>query len=149
MAVFHADGAGEMISFAPVVLTSDEPGDPDYPFTALLGSLRYHLGSGTRTSASERIRDFELEGDIAIDSADAAKLKLKDGDTVCVESRWGVIKRKISRSNRIGTGRVFVPQAFNANDAMNLLDFSDLADPNSAGWKTCAVRIKKSIAHGA
>jgi len=144
MAVFRADGAGEMISFAPVVLTSDEPGDPDYPCTAILGSLRYHLGSGTRTSASERIRDFELEGDIAMDSADAAKLKLKDGDTVCVESRWGVIERKIRLSDRTGAGRVFVPLAFNANDAMNLIDFSDLADPNSAGWKTCAVRIKKA-----
>ena len=144
LAAFHADGAGEMISFAPVVLTSDEPGDPDYPFTAILGSLRYHLGSGTRTSASERIQGFELEGDIAIDSADAAKLKLKDGDTVCVESRWGAIERKIRLSDRTGAGRVFVPLAFKANDAMNLIDFSDLADPNSAGWKTCAVNIKKA-----
>jgi formate dehydrogenase alpha subunit len=143
MAVFRADGAGEMISFAPVVLTADEPGDPDYPFTAILGSLRYHLGSGTRTSASKRIQDFELDGDIAIGSADAAKLELNDGDTVSVESRWGVIKRKISRSDRIGSGQVFVPLAFNANDAMNLIDFSDLADPNSTGWKTCAVKIRK------
>jgi formate dehydrogenase alpha subunit len=143
MAVFRANAAREMISFAPVVLTADEPGDPDYPFTAILGSLRYHLGSGTRTGASERIQNFELEGDIAIGFADAAKLKLKDGDTVSIESRWGVIKRKISRSNRIGPGQVFVPLAFNANDAMNLIDFSDLADPKSAGWKTCAVKIRK------
>jgi formate dehydrogenase alpha subunit len=144
MAVFRADGASEMIFFAPVVLTADEPGDPDYPFTAILGSLRYHLGSGTRTSASERIQDFELDGNLAIGSADAAKLKLKDGDTVSVESRWGVIKRKISRSERVGPGQVFVPLAVNGNDAMNLIDFSDLADPNSAGWKTCAVRLKKA-----
>jgi formate dehydrogenase alpha subunit len=144
MAVFRSDGAGKMISFAPVVLTADEPGDPDYPFTAIFGSLRYHLGSGTRTSASERIQNFELDGDIAIGSADAAKLKIKDGDTVSVESRWGVIKRKISQSTRIGPGQVFVPLAFNANDAMTLTEFSDLADPNSAGWKTCAVRIKKA-----
>jgi predicted molibdopterin-dependent oxidoreductase YjgC len=144
MAVFRAAGASELISFAPVVLTTDEPGDPDYPFTAILGSLRYHLGSGTRTNASERIRDFEMEGDLAIDAADAAKLKLKDGDTVSVESRWGVIRRKIRLSNRTGAGRVFVPLAFYANDAMNLIGFSDLADPNSAGWKTCAVKIRKA-----
>ena len=29
-----------------------------------------------------------------------------------------------------------------ASDA--LIDFSDLADPNSAGWKTCDVKIKKA-----
>jgi anaerobic selenocysteine-containing dehydrogenase len=126
-----------------VVSTVDEPSDTDYPFTAISGSLRYHLGSGTRTSASERIQDFGLDGDIAIGSGDAAKLKLKDGDTVSVESRWGVIKRKIGQSNRMGPGQVFVPLAVNANDAMNLFDLTDLADPNSSGWKTCAVKIKK------
>jgi formate dehydrogenase alpha subunit len=143
MAVFNADGASEMISFAPVVSIVDEPSDPDYPFTAISGSLRYHLGSGTRTSASDRIQDFDLDGNIAIGSGDAAKLKLKDGDTVSVESRWGVIKRKIGQSNRIGPGQVFVPLAVNANDAMNLFDLTDLTDPSSTGWKTCAVKIKK------
>jgi predicted molibdopterin-dependent oxidoreductase YjgC len=144
MAVFHADGASEMISFAPVVSTTNGPSDTDYPFTAILGSLRYHLGSGTRTSASERIQDLDLDGDIAIGSADVAKLNLKDGDAVSVESRWGVIKRKIGRSSRMGPGQVFVPLAVNANDAMNLFDLTDLADPNSTGWKTCAVKIKKA-----
>jgi formate dehydrogenase alpha subunit len=144
MAVFQADGASEMISFAPVVSTADEQSDTDYPFTAILGSLRYHLGSGTRTSASMRLQDFDLGGNVAICSEDAAKLKLKDGDTVSVKSRWGVIKRKIGQSSRIEPGQLFVPLAVNANDAMNLIDLSDLADPSSTGWKTCAVKIKKA-----
>ena len=144
MAVFQADGAEEMISFAPVVSTADEQSDTDYPFIAILGSLRYHLGSGTRTSASGRIHDFDLNGNIAICAEDADKLKLKEGDTVRVESRWGVIKRKLGRSNGMGPGQLFVPLAVNANDAMNLIDFSDLADPGTTGWKTCAVKIKKA-----
>jgi anaerobic selenocysteine-containing dehydrogenase len=124
--------------------TADETSDADYPFTAILGSLRYHLGSGTRTSAAGRIQDLDLEGDIAIGSEDAAKLKLKDGDTVSVESRWGIIKRKIGQSRRVEAGQIFVPLAVNANDAMNLFDLADLADPNSTGWKTCAVKITKA-----
>ncbi|MGD9042191.1 MAG: molybdopterin-dependent oxidoreductase [Desulfobacterales bacterium] len=144
MAAFHADGASEMISFAPVVSTTDETGDSEYPFTAILGSLRYHLGSGTRTSASERIQDLDIDGNIAIDSGDAAKLKLKDGDTVSIESRWGAIKRKFDQSKQIAPGQIFVPLAVDANDAMNLFDLTDLADPNSTGWKTCAVRIRKA-----
>jgi formate dehydrogenase alpha subunit len=144
MAVFHAEGASEMISFAPVVSTADETSDAEYPFTAILGSLRYHLGSGTRTSASERIQDLDLDGDIAMSSEDAAKLKLKDGDTVSIESRWGAIKRKLGQNSRIGSSQIFVPLAVNANDAMNLFDLTDLSDPNSTGWKTCAVRIKKA-----
>jgi hypothetical protein len=43
----------------------------------------------------------------------------------------------------VGPGQLFVPLAVNANDAMNLIELSNLADPKAAGWKTCAVRIKK------
>jgi formate dehydrogenase alpha subunit len=144
MAAFHADGAGEMISFSPVVSIADEQGDADYPFQAILGTMRFHLGSGTRTAASGRIRDFDLNGEVAICAADAEQFKLKEGDTVQVESRWGTIKRKLGCSNRVGPGQLFVPLAVNANDAMNLVDLSDLADPKSTGWKTCAVKIKKA-----
>ena len=80
---------------------------------------------------------------MAICAADAEQLKLKDGDTVQIESRWGAIKRKLDCSNRVGPGQLFVPLAVNANDAMNLIDLSDLADPKSTGWKTCDVKIKK------
>ena len=144
MAVFQSDGADEMIAFSPVVSTADEPGDDDYPFKAILGSLRFHLGSGTRTNTSERIRDFDFANDVAISAEDADQLKIKDGDTVQIESRWGGIKRKISRSNRMGPGQIFVPLAVNTNEAMNLIDMSDLADPNSTGWKTCEVKISKA-----
>ena len=144
MAAFHADGAGKMISFSPVVSTADEQSDVDYPFQAILGTLRFHLGSGTRTITSGRIRDFDLSGEVAICAADAEQFKLKDGDTVQVESRWGAIKRKLGCSNRVGPGQLFVPLAVNANDAMNLIDLSDLADPKATGWKTCAVKLKKA-----
>ena len=144
MAVFNADGADEMIAFSPVVSTADEPGDNNYPFKAILGSLRFHLGSGTRTNASERIRDFDFANDVAICAEDADQLKVKDGDSVQIESRWGRIKRKIGRSKRVGPGQIFVPLAVNNNEAMNLIDISDLADPNSTGWKTCEVKIKKA-----
>lgn len=144
MAVFHADGAKIMMSFSPVVSTADEQVDADYPFTAILGSLRYHLGSGTRTSASARIQGFDSNAEVAISAQDADKLKLKDGDTVQVKSRWGMIQRKIGRSPRMGPGQLFVPLAVNANDAMNLIDLADLANPKSAGWKTCAVKVEKT-----
>jgi formate dehydrogenase alpha subunit len=144
MAAFHMDSAQEMISFSPVVSTVDEKSDSDYPLQAILGSLRFHLGSGTRTTASGRIRDFDLNGVVAICQEEAERLKLKDGDTVQIESRWGVIERKVGRSNRVGPGQLFIPLAVNANNAMNLIDLHDLADPKSTGWKTCEVKIRKA-----
>jgi formate dehydrogenase alpha subunit len=144
MAAFGAEGAREMLHFSPVVSTTDDPADSEYPFTAILGSLRYHLGSGTRTSASGRIEDFDSIGDVAISSADAHRLDLKDGDVVKIETRQGAIERKIECSPRMSAGQLFVPLGVNANDAMNLIELSDLANPDTTGWKTCAARLKKA-----
>ena len=36
--VFDSRGAAELISFYPVVATEDLPADPDYPFTAIVGT---------------------------------------------------------------------------------------------------------------
>lgn len=144
MAVFGNADTSEKVSFSPVVSTADEPADGTYPFTAILGSLRYHLGSGTRTSTSERIQDFDHVGNVALNSSDADQLKLKDGDTVKIETQWGEIQRKIDCSNRIETGQLFVPLAVDVNDAMNLIDLNDLAEPNADGWKTCAAKITKA-----
>jgi hypothetical protein len=35
-------------------------------------------------------------------------------------------------------------RSVNTNDALNLINFGDLADPGTTGWKTCAVKIKKA-----
>jgi anaerobic selenocysteine-containing dehydrogenase len=75
---------------------------------------------------------------------DAEELKLRDGDTVKIESRWGEIIRKIDRSHRLAAGQLFVPLAVNTNDVTNLIDLTDLADPNTNGWKTCAVKISRA-----
>ena len=144
MAVFGAGDAHEMISFSAVVSTADEAEDRDFPITAIFGSLRYHLGSGTRTGASERIQNVDPVGNAIISMADAEELKLKDGDSVKIETRWGEIKLKIDCSNRIAAGQLFVPLAVNTNDVTNLIDLTDLADPNTNGWKTCAVKISRA-----
>jgi anaerobic selenocysteine-containing dehydrogenase len=144
MAAFGADDAKKLMSFSPVISVQEDQSDANYPYTAILGTLRYHLGSGTRTGASARIQEFDLKGEVAVSEQDADQLKLKDGDTVELKSRWGQIRRKIVRSSHIGSGQLFVPLAFETNDAMNLIDLADLANPKSAGWKTCAVRINKA-----
>ena len=43
-----------------------------------------------------------------------------------------------------GRKKTGVPLAINGNDAMNLIDLKDLANPNTTGWKTCAVKVSKA-----
>jgi len=143
-AVFKVRGAEGLISFYPLVSTEDSPVDPAYPFTAIVGSQRYHLGSGTRTQASDRIRGFELGGKLEISPQDGATLGLKDDDTLIVRSRFGGLERKIRLKTALPQGHIFVPTGFNDNEAMCLLSLSDMTKPGSAGWKTCGVKLEKA-----
>ncbi len=142
-ALFKVQGAEGLIAFYPVVSTGDDPADTDYPFTAIVGSQRYHLGSGTRTQASDRIQGFEFSGKLEISPRDGANLDLKDDDTIIVRSKFGVLKRKIRRKEGLPHGHIFVPAGFNDNEAMRLLSLSDMTEPGSPGWKTCAVKLEK------
>ena len=141
--LFNFGRKGDLIPFCPVVSIDYDTSVTDYPFTAILGSLRFHLGSGTRTSRSERIRNFAFKGDIEISPHDAKKLTLNAGDTVRVISPYGIVVRKIIIVNTLKPGLIFVPLGFNNNDARNLIELSLLEETNSPGWKEVPVKIEK------
>lgn len=143
-ALFNSKNAGELISFYPVVSTEDMPADPEYPFTAIVGTQRYQLGSGTRTASSERIQNFTAAGKIEMSPRDGADLKVEDDDTVIVSSHDGTVTRSIQLKSGLTPGQIFVPAGVNGNEAMNLFSLSELTIPGAAGWKTCAVKIEKA-----
>jgi formate dehydrogenase alpha subunit len=144
MALFNPAESDGLIKFYPVVTTEDEVDDKNYPYNAIIGSLRYHLGSGTRTAASERIQAFDSFGQIEIAPEDGAKLGMTNDDSIKVTSQYGKLEGVIRLKKEIRPGQLFIPMAINANDAMNLLDLTDLAHPNSAGWKTVKVKLEKA-----
>jgi predicted molibdopterin-dependent oxidoreductase YjgC len=125
------------------VKTEPETSDEDYPLRAILGSLRYHLGSGTRTGHSGRIKDFALKGEVEIAPEDGAALKLKEGDQVRIASAHGSISREVKLKTDLRPGLIFIPTAFHHNDVMNLIELTQLGQANSPGWKECPVKIEK------
>lgn len=139
-----ADGKAARMAFRPVVITPPVPEEENYPFTAIVGTQRYHLGSGTRTRASERIAEFTAAGHIEISPADAAALALSAGDTVVVRSARGAVQRAVAITPGLPEGFLFVPGAVGGNDAMNLFALTD-----DGGWKRCAVSIEKGMTHAA
>ena len=143
-ALFNSKDAAELISFYPVVSTEDQSADPAYPFTAIVGTQRYQLGSGTRTGASERIRAFASAAKIEMAPRDAADLAVENDDTVTISSQYGTVTRKIQIKAGLNPGHLFVPTGAENNEAMNLFGLSDLTLPGAAGWKTCEVKIEKT-----
>jgi len=140
---FHPDGEGEPIHFSPVISTKEETLDETYPFKAILGSLRYHLGSGTRTGHSDRIKDFALKGEVEISSEDSARLNLRDGDTITISSPFGSVSREVMLKKDLRSGLIFIPTAFHNNDAMKLIRLTQLGEADSPGWKECNVKVEK------
>ena len=141
--LFDPDREGGAIHFSPVVSTADETSDGEFPQRAILGSLQCHLGSGTRTCRSVRLKNFALKGEVEIAAGDASRLKVKEGDKVRISSPWGSITREVRVKEDLRPGLVFVPLALQENSARELLQLSELGQADSPGWKECQVRLEK------
>jgi predicted molibdopterin-dependent oxidoreductase YjgC len=141
--LFNPEGKGSLIAFSPVASSGEEPANERYPFTALLGSSRYHLGSGTRTSRSSRIRDIALHGEVEIAPEDGTKWNLQEGSIVRVVSPHGAVVRKVRISKGLRPGLLFIPTAFMDNESRHLVALRRLGDSGSPGLKECAVRIEE------
>ena len=134
----------KLISFSRAVRIEEELLNKEYPFKAILGSSRYHLNSGTRTSISDRIKDFGLKGEVEISFDDINSLKIKEGDEVKISSLYGNIRRIVKAGKGLKKGLIFIPAAYNGNDVMNLIRFTSPGIEDSPGWKSCEVKIEKA-----
>lgn len=113
------------------------------PYTGIISGLRYHMGCGTRTSRSERIRAYPLKGQIEISADDARKLDLSETDRLRVTSAYGQIERGFRINGDMPAGQVSIPLAYNRNDAMHLVDLSAAPASDAPGWAACRVNIEK------
>jgi formate dehydrogenase alpha subunit len=141
--LFHPEEGGKRITFSPLISIEEEGCDELFPFTAILGSQRFHLGSGTRTSHSIRIREYALKGEIEISPEDGKRLNLNEGDRARIISPHGSISRSVTLKEGLKQGLIVIPTAFYNNDAMELIELSHLGEVDSSGWKECRVNIEK------
>jgi predicted molibdopterin-dependent oxidoreductase YjgC len=144
-AVVGPGGDGKKVCFASVRASAAPAATPSstYDKTAIISSVRFHLGSGTRTSCSQRLFDYELTGGVHLSSDDAASLEMRSGDIVRVVSAHGMIERAICVDKNLKPGFIFVPAAFNGNDARNLLALAAFENGKPPGWNACPVRIER------
>jgi formate dehydrogenase alpha subunit len=140
-----SDGQDEkQIQFSSVTSSRETVLDDDYPYVALLGSLRFHLGSGTRTEQSARIRVCDTKGEIEVSPLDATKMNLTQGDRIKVTSATGKIARRIKINPNIQAGYISIPTAYNNNDVRRLIQLVPLLDSGSSGWNSCPVTVEKA-----
>jgi formate dehydrogenase alpha subunit len=140
---FHPEGGEKLIKFSPLIPIEEDIPDELLPFTAILGSQRFHLGSGTRTCHSIRVREYALKGEVEISPEDGERLNLSEGDRARITSPHGSISRGVTLKEGLKQGLIFIPTAFHNNDAMELIELSHLGEVDSSSWKECCVKIEK------
>jgi len=122
--------------------------DKEYPFILTTGRLMFQYHTGTMT---RRIPALERElptGFVEINTKDAQKLSIAQGEKVKVKSRRGEIEIKAFVTDGIRPGVVFIPFHF-AECAANELTIRNI-DPEAKipELKVCAVKVSKGSKHG-
>ena len=124
------------LDYRPTVEMPDE----EYPLILTTGRVLEHWHGGSLTRNS-KLDDLYPEAVVEIHPADAARLKLADGQAVRASSRRGsvVLRARVTQKSTIGV--VFIAFHF-AEAAANLLTI-DALDPLAKipEYKACAVRI--------
>jgi len=120
----------------PAELTDDE-----YPILLTTGRMLYHYNVMTRYSRNlDGLRPHELA---EVHPADAARLGLGEGETARVTSRRGSITTRVTITDRVPEGTVFMTFHYKESPVNELTNSA--ADPvtMTAEFKVCAVRVEK------
>jgi formate dehydrogenase alpha subunit len=132
-------GLLKAIAYRPPV----EYANNEYPLTLTTGRLLQHYHTGSMTRRSKVLHGIVPSGYVEINTVDAAKLNIKNGETVKVSSLRGNINITAKVTEKIKKGVVFIPFHF-AESAANILT-NDAYDPVAKipEYKVCAVKIEK------
>ena len=116
--------------------------DEEYPIVMCTGRQLYHWHTGTMTRRAKGLDAREPTPTVEIHPDDAARLGIREGNTVRLTSRRGSLLIAARLSDRVAPGQCFVPFHFR-EAAANLLT-SPVLEPHAkmAALKVCAVRIE-------
>jgi len=140
---FYTPNQKAKLLFSPPAAMPEAP-DTAYPFLMLTGrgtSSQWHTQS--RTGKSDILRKlYPAAAYVEVHPADAASLRLSDGETISVRSRRGSMTAAVYLAPTMQRGQVFVPMHYPEVNGLTHPSF----DPHSRqpNYKACAVRLEKA-----
>lgn len=125
--------------------SAEEP-DEEYPLILTTGRILEHYHTGTMTRRVAGLDQLVPEERVEINTADAARLGISDGDWVWVHSRRGEVRVRARVNRRCRPGVVFM--TFHFAEALGNLLTNAALDPVAKipEYKVCAVCIEKEEA---
>ena len=125
--------------------------DDEYPMLLTTGRMLYHYNVMTRLSQNlEWLRPYELA---EVNPADAERLGVVEDELVRVSSRRGSITTRITVTEKVPPGTMFMTFHFKESPVNELTNAEGDPVTMTAEFKVCAVRMEKEPAaaesHGA
>jgi predicted molibdopterin-dependent oxidoreductase YjgC len=119
-----------------------------YPLTLLSGSILHHFGSGTRSLRASRLKKFSSHAWVEISEVDAKHLGYSGGDLVKLVSPAGEVTTKISVTDTLPSGTLFMPISFPESPVNELFGIALDPQAKTPSLKTCAVRLERTSTNG-
>ncbi len=120
-----------------------EQTDAEYPLVLTTGRILYQYHTATMSRRSKGLNSRTPEAFVEINTEDARKLGISQGDKVEIASRRGAIEVIADVSSKVDKGVVFIPFHYH-EAAVNRLTIAAM-DPvaNIPQYKVCAVNMRK------
>ena len=134
-----------MGQFTPVAYKPPaELPDGEYPFVLSTGRHMFHYHTGTMTRRSVPLEQHRPEEFVEIHPDDASRLGLAEGDLARISSRRGEVTSRVTLTDRVRPGHVFM--TFHYHEAAANLLTNDALCPVAATpeFKVCAVNVRKA-----
>ncbi len=119
-----------------------------YPHTLIVGSSRYHFGTGARSTRSGRLNRFSPEAFLEISDDDAAETGIIDGATVKVISAQGEITATAKVNNTLSRGLLYMPMSYPNTPVYGLFPAVLDRQVKTPALKSCAVRLERTADNG-
>jgi len=132
-------GLFHVIKFRP----PDESPDAEYPFLLSTGRTLYHYNVGNMTRKAEAIDQRQPSNFVEMNSADAARLGISDGDDARVITRRGAVVVTAHVGEKVRPGGLWMPFHFIETPTNRLTNDAFDNITRTAEYKCCAARLEK------
>ena len=117
--------------------------DDEYPLMLSTGRILYHYNACAMTDKTEGINEIAGSSFIEINTADAQKLGIADGDRVKVASRRAEIESVARVSNKTNPGQTWMPFHFQDGNANWLTNAALDNIAKAPEYKVCAIKVSR------
>ena len=132
--------------FYPAQYTpSAELPDDEYPLIMMTGRILYHYNTRAMTGRTAGLMEKEGKSFIEINTEDAVRLGIADGELIKASSRRGSILTTARVSDKVSVGETWMPFHFPDGNANTLTNAALDKYARIPEYKVCAIKVEKLL----